>query len=227
MILYIVQYHYANTNHHADRPHILTVSNLFTAAECERWIAQGEGLGFEAASVSLAAGAKMMPEVRNNDRAVFEDADCAAVLWERVRGFVPSQLDGCLARGLSERFRFYRYDPGQRFKRHRDGAVDGPLGLRSKLTFLIYLNDGYEGGETAFIDYRFVNGVAVPQEIKIAGKTGMGLFFRHERKHEGSPVLSGRKYVLRTDVLYDIDPDTLPSLACLQASRERSPELPL
>jgi hypothetical protein len=30
----------------------------------------------------------------------------------------------------------------------------------------------------------------------------MGLFFKHERWHEGAPVRSGRKYVLRTDVLY-------------------------
>jgi len=194
-------------------PDILTVSGLFSADECERWIAQGETLGFEAASVSLVEGAKMMPAVRNNDRATIEDPALAAALWERVRGFVPPQLDGCLARGLSERFRFYRYDPGQRFKRHRDGAVDGPPGQRSKLTFLIYLNDGYERGETTFIDYRFENDVAVPQEIRIAGKTGMGLFFRHERRHEGSPVLSGRKYVLRTDVLYDLDPDMPPSSA--------------
>lgn len=192
-------------------PDILIVAGLFSADECAHWIAQGEGVGFETASVSLAAGAIMMPAVRNNDRAAIEDPALAAALWERVRGFVPPQLDGCLARGLSERFRFYRYDPGQRFKRHRDGAVDGPPGQRSKLTFLIYLNDGYEGGETTFIDYRFENDVAVPQEIRIDGKTGMGLFFRHERRHEGSPVLSGRKYVLRTDVLYDIDPDTPPS----------------
>ena len=194
-------------------PDILTVSGLFSAAECERWIAQGEGLGFEAASVSLAEGAKMMPAVRNNDRAAIEDPALAAALWERVWGFVPPQLDGCLARGLSERFRFYRYDPGQRFKRHRDGAVGGPSGQRSKLTFLIYLNDGYEGGETVFTDYRFEDDVAVRRDIRIEGKTGMGLFFRHERMHEASPIVSGRKYVLRTDVLYNIDPDTPPSLA--------------
>jgi len=195
-------------------PDILTVSGLFTADECERWIAQGEALGFEAASVSLVEGAKMMPAVRNNDRATIEDPALAAALWERVRARVPPQLDGCLARGLSERFRFYRYDPGQRFKRHRDGAVDGPPGLRSKLTLLIYLNDGYEGGETTFVDYGFEGGVAVPREIRIAGKAGMALIFRHERWHEGSPVLIGRKYVLRTDVLYDIDRDALSAPAC-------------
>jgi len=185
---------------------IFAVTGLFTPAECKRWIEQGEGLGFQAAAVSMASGAKMMPQVRNNDRASFEDPEFAVALWEKVRYFVPAEIDGCLARGLSEHFRFYRYDPGQRFKRHRDGSVDGPAGQRSKLTFLIYLNDGYEGGETAFVDCRYEDGVSIPESVKISGKTGMGLFFRHERKHEGMPVLTGRKYVLRTDVLYDIDP---------------------
>ena len=34
-------------------PDILTVAGLFSADECAHWIAQGEGLGFETASVSL------------------------------------------------------------------------------------------------------------------------------------------------------------------------------
>jgi hypothetical protein len=37
----------------------------------------------------------------------------------------------------------------------------------------------------------------------------MGLLFVHERKHEGAPVTSGRKYVLRTDVMYESRPGTI------------------
>jgi hypothetical protein len=31
---------------------------------------------------------------------------------------------------------------------------------------------------------------------------GTALVFRHRLLHEGAPVLTGRKYVLRTDVMY-------------------------
>jgi len=31
---------------------------------------------------------------------------------------------------------------------------------------------------------------------------GLGLFFAHEWWHEGAKVLSGRKYVIRTNVMY-------------------------
>lgn len=64
------------------------------------------------------------------------------------------------------------------------------------------LNEGYEGGETIFTDHVFESGERKTSQIIVAGKTGMGLFFAHERWHEGSPVRSGRKYTLCTDVLY-------------------------
>ena len=75
-------------------------------------------------------------------------------------------------------------------------------GDKSRLTFLIYLNNGYEGGKTIFSDYTFEDGKAIVHETKVAATLGMGLFFVHARKHEGAPVTHGRKYVLRTDVMY-------------------------
>jgi len=185
---------------------IFTVRNLFTEEECRQLIAKGEALGFEAASVATSSGPQMMPGIRNNDRATFDDPDFAAALWDRVRAFVPQEIDGCQATGVNERFRFYRYDPGQRFKRHKDGSVETPSGELSRLSFLIYLNAGYEGGETIFSDYTFEAGKTITHEIKVSGETGMGLLFVHERKHEGAPVTSGRKYVLRTDVMYESRP---------------------
>lgn len=185
---------------------IFTVSNLFTAAECQQLIEQGEGMGFKAAPVATSSGLQMMTGIRNNDRAVFEDADFARSVWERVQAYVPPQMDGCRVRGLDSRFRFYRYDPGQRFKRHKDGRVQVANGDTSRLTFLIYLNDGYVGGETVFSDHTFENGQTDIHEIRVSGTQDMGLFFVHERKHEGAPIQSGRKYVLRTDVLYEGSP---------------------
>eukprot|EP00953_Heterococcus_sp_UTEX-ZZ885_P036748 18910-Heterococcus_DN1.PRE.2 len=73
------------------------------------------------------------------------------------------QLAGQLA-GLNSRWRLYRYKPGSIYRPHIDGAwpasgVNADTGEYmydaygdrwSRLTFLIYLNDGFEGGHTAF-----------------------------------------------------------------------------
>lgn len=188
---------------------IFTVSDLFMPLECQELIAKGEAIGFEAASVTTSSGPQMMTGIRNNDRVIMEDQAFARAVWERVQAMVPQEIEGCRVRGLDERFRFYRYDPGQRFKRHADGSVEAADGGKSRLTFLIYLNDGYEGGETIFSDYTFEGGKTVVHETKVAATIGMGLFFVHERKHEGAPVTSGRKYVLRTDVMYEGTPSPI------------------
>jgi hypothetical protein len=60
----------------------------------------------------------------------------------------------------------------------------------SLLTFMIYLNEGYEGGETRF------------ESLSVAGKLGMALVFEHGLLHESAEVTGGVKYVLRSDVMY-------------------------
>lgn len=181
---------------------IFTVESIFTEDECQSLIRQGEAMGFEAASVTTDSGAQMMPNVRNNDRVVYDDAAFAASLWERVKAYVPQQIDGYPAVGLNERLRLYRYDPGQRFKRHQDGRVYTADGRVSRLSSLIYLNAGYKGGETIVREYTTVDDQTIKHEFIITAEAGKGLFFIHERKHEGAVIRSGRKYLLRTDVMY-------------------------
>ena len=195
-------------------PDIFTISDLFTPDECRALIERGEAMGFEAATVRTHGGPQMMTAVRNNDRAVFDDPAMAESVWERVKAFVPAEIDGCRATGLYPEFRYYRYDPGQRFKRHKDGSVTTADGAqRSRLSFLIYLNVGYVGGETIFSDYEFEDGERAVHEIKVVPTIGMGLFFVHERKHEGAAVTEGRKYLLRTDVLYEASPSATEATA--------------
>jgi predicted 2-oxoglutarate/Fe(II)-dependent dioxygenase YbiX len=180
---------------------LFTVPEIFGPQECEDFIARGEGIGFGAASVSTAAGPRMMANVRNNDRVIFDNPALADSIWERIRSHVPQELDGATAVGLNERFRYYRYDPSQRFNAHRDGTVKRSPSERSRLTFMVYLNDGFEGGQTVFYSEVRVNGlrqiVASVEPVR-----GLGLFFAHGWWHEGARVVSGRKYVLRTDVMY-------------------------
>ena len=198
------------TQHTSD---IWTIHNFLSPQECAALIQKGEDLGFKAATVRMRSGQTMLINgVRNNDRAERTDADFAAELWERVRGFVPEEMEGCAAQGLWENFRFYRYDVGQRFKKHRDGSVVlSETNQKSRLSFLLYLNADYQGGETIFDEASAALGAdnaenpPVPPLV-ITPQIGQGLIFVHERRHEGAQVTQGRKYLLRTDVLYSAPP---------------------
>lgn len=171
-------------------PGIFTIPDVLTPIECREFVAWSEALGYEAASVSLAGGAVHRPDIRNNARVIVDSAETAQKLWRRVAADLPSPLEHRQAVGLNERLRFYRYGPDQRFAAHTDGCVRRENGEESLLTFMIYLNDGVDGGET-----RFENAVIAPA-------TGLALVFDHYLLHEGCTVRAGQKYVLRSDVMY-------------------------
>ncbi|MCW8132952.1 MAG: 2OG-Fe(II) oxygenase [Planctomycetota bacterium] len=179
--------------------------------ECAALIGLGETAGFAPAPIEgaqeLARGFRVS-DGRDNARAAFEDAEIAERIWTRVAGQArelgAEAAPGAEATGLNERLRLYRYDEGQRFPPHADGYYVRP-GERSLLTLLLYLNEGYEGGETCFAATEFEAAQAfVP-------RTGAALIFPHERWHEGRPVLKGRKYVLRTDVMFRDGPSPSPA----------------
>lgn len=180
---------------------LFLLPQLISEAESAQLIARGEALGFESSSVTTEQGPKMMQAVRNNDRVILDDAHLAKDLWDRIRQFVPSELGTSKAHGLNERFRFYRYDPTQRFKAHRDGSYRRSATVASRLTFMIYLNAGFRGGETKFYSEDRVDGMR-RRIASIEPVTGTGLVFAHEWWHEGATVETGRKYVLRTDIMF-------------------------
>lgn len=175
---------------HQHAPQIWTIEHFISPAECADLIARSEALGYVEAEVGFSSGAAMMKGLRNNYRAIFTDPALAARLWERLRAFCPAELDGSQASGLNEQFRFYKYESTQRFKRHIDGRFQKSPTEESRITFMIYLNEEFEGGETTF------------DALTIMPKTGQALCFIHELKHEGRPVSSGVKYALRSDVMY-------------------------
>jgi predicted 2-oxoglutarate/Fe(II)-dependent dioxygenase YbiX len=100
---------------------------------------------------------------------------------------------------LNERLRFLRYDPGQKFVPHLDGQYRHPdgSGERSFITVELYLNEGFKGGETTFIDTNNAN-----HRVSFPIKTGLVLIFEHRISHEGTAVKEGRKYAMRTDAMY-------------------------
>ena len=170
---------------------IFTVTDFFSPEECDAYIELTEQAGYADAPITTSHGPQMRPEIRNNTRVMLDDQQRADDLWKRVEQYVPSPFnDQWAACGLNERFRFYRYDVGQQFNWHYDGCFERDNGQRSWLTFMVYLNDGFSGGETSF------------NHVDIAPQRGMALFFVHQIKHKGQSVTEGRKYVLRSDVMY-------------------------
>jgi prolyl 4-hydroxylase len=172
------------------REGVFTVGGVLSPEECTELIALAERSGFEIATINTRHGTEVDRDFRNNDRVIVDDQALADKLWARIRPVVPSFLAGRQARGVNERFRFYRYVPGQKFSWHTDGAFERGNGERSLLTFMVYLNGGYEGGATEFVS------------ASVVGQTGTGLFFEHQLSHQGAEVIEGRKYVLRSDVMY-------------------------
>lgn len=178
-------------------PNIWTISSFRDRMACFDLIQRSERLGYEQAKVNTGKGAKVVKDVRNNDRVLFTDHELAHALWEEIRSFVPDWIGSSNAIGLNELFRFYRYTPGQQFRKHRDESYIRNSVEASYYTFMIYLNDGYGGGNTTFND------------ITIRPSVGMALVFLHDLEHSGDAVTSGTKYVLRTDVMYRLDPPAI------------------
>jgi len=169
---------------------IITIENFWTTAKCDGFISKSEAIGYEPAAIETAEGQKIVTSVRNNNRVIYKDEILAKVLWQRLKPFAPTQIGNSQAIGLNELFRFYKYQPGQQFKRHKDQSYIRDNGDASYYTFMIYLNENYEGGETTF------------GNLAIRPKQGMALIFLHSLEHEGSPVTKNLKYVLRTDIMF-------------------------
>jgi hypothetical protein len=169
---------------------IFTINNFLHPDECERFIALSEHIGFSEAVISTDDGDQLMKEARNNDRILHDDEVLAAQLFVRALPHLPAAIDGWTPSGFNGRFRFYRYTSEQYFKWHQDGTYRPSAQEESFLTFIIYLNDNYEGGATEFA------------WEKVAPKAGMALVFPHRLRHQGARIISGSKYVLRTDVMY-------------------------
>lgn len=173
---------------------IVTVDEVLSAEECRALVDEAESTGFEAAPITTAAGFVHNTRVRNNGRVMRDDPDRAAWLWERMRDHAPAKRDGLRAVGLNERLRVYRYEPGQYFRWHFDGAFVRDEREESLLTLMVYLNGDFMGGETEF-----------DQVGRVVPETGKALLFQHHVLHQGAAVLEGCKYVLRTDVMYRLD----------------------
>jgi prolyl 4-hydroxylase len=177
----------------SNKPLIKTLPGILTAGECLAWIDRIKARGPEAAPINTFGGPKVVSRIRNNRRVMFDDLEAARDLFDRAKDHAPTEIHNMRLSGINERLRCYEYQPGQRFAPHSDGPFIRDDGERSCYTFMIYLNEDFEGGETVFF---------VKPMKSIRPQTGMGLLFQHPIIHEGAEVAKGVKYVIRTDLMY-------------------------
>jgi len=206
----------------AEVPGAFQLLNVLSPDEADAFVEIADRLGFhEDAPVSLAR------DVRHNLNLNWVvSAAIDARLWERCMELVSEKVDGHgrSATGLNARFRFYRYDQGDFFKPHSDGSwtgsrvINGKLvadaypGQLSQYTYLLFLNDGYEGGRTQFLVRKSdPTGPAASHNdinlVEIRTPKGAALCFPHGFHplhciHSSEPIASGQKYIIRSDILF-------------------------
>jgi prolyl 4-hydroxylase len=169
---------------------IFLIENFWSVEKCDQYIARSESKGYEAATVQTETGPRVVDHIRNNNRVLYKDIALAQELWKELAPHVPQFIGDSEAIGLNELFRFYRYQGGQQFRKHRDQSYIRNSREASYYTFMIYLNDSFKGGETRFND------------LVVRPKKGSALVFYHYLEHEGTEVMEGTKYVLRTDIMF-------------------------
>ena len=172
-------------------PQIFLIENFLTHEECNRFIEESEESTFEEAKINVYGRQLMNKGVRNNDRLMIFDENTAEDLFKKAAEFLPQEQEGYRLLNFNEMLRIYKYAPAQQFKMHRDGSYIRNEKEKSFYTFMVYLNDDFEGGETEFENL-----------FTVAPEKGTALVFYHPLRHEGKILISGLKYVLRTDVMY-------------------------
>lgn len=174
------------------------IDNVLTKEECDSLINKIEEKGFEDALINDGGHQRYVPYVRNSKRCIIDDKEIANMIYSRIKNKLPIVFNNKKLIGINERLRFLKYNEGEYFKGHFDGNYITPDNLQiSQITLQLYLNENFEGGETTFI-----NPYNDEDLGKYIPKTGSVLLFQHDMYHEGSTLLKGIKYAMRTDIMF-------------------------
>jgi prolyl 4-hydroxylase len=184
----------------SETPRLRTISSFMSAEECAWMISLGQPKLARASVYDNQAAGKEVVTSRSNKAAalVLLDMDIVTV-------FLTARMANTM--GLPSQWfeppAVLNYSPGEEFRPHFDFLNPDVPGQAAELqrggqriaTFLTYLNDGYEGGETDFprLKYRF------------KGRAGDALAFGNvdpsgapdpRTMHAGLPPTSGEKWLL-------------------------------
>ena len=138
-------------------PRLATVKGYFSASLCDWLIQLGRPHLKPAEIFDSQSGTVRKDSSRDNDAAILEPDRVDAIV-----GFVRARIAGLADVPVAalEPTQILHYEVGQQFDAHVDfldttnpaGASDVEKHGQRVLTVLVYLNDNYEGGETAFPD---------------------------------------------------------------------------
>jgi prolyl 4-hydroxylase len=168
-------------------PEVLIFHHLFSPAECDFLIDVALPRLGPSVVVDPATGQQVPNPVRTSESAAFPLAVESPAIHALCRRMA-SASGTDVAQG--EPLQVLRYSPGQQYKPHFD-AIERADNQRI-LTFLVYLNDDFEAGETQFL----------ASGLKVKGRKGDGLLFRNadssgrpdvNSQHAGLPPTKGVK----------------------------------
>jgi hypothetical protein len=199
-------------------PGAFQLLNVLSSSECQQIIELSESLGYlPDAAVSLPRS------VRHNYSLTWVADDLTTdIIWQRCQPLMNHDLEIFgykRALGLNGRFRFYRYQAGDYFSPHTDGSWPGSKVIDrqlvtnafsdrwSQLTFLLFLSDNYEGGRTQF--YLRTGSDDETSVVNVRTPVGGVLCFPHGMHplhclHGSEAIVSGSKYIIRSDVLFEL-----------------------
>ena len=189
-----------------DDADLILVEHLLSVEECARIVAAAESETFGTTPYP--------PQYRGNLRLITTDESLASAIWERLKPMVPSTVvdekgETWDAYGVNECVRLARYSPGDRFLEHLDANFRRSDGDMSLFTVNAYLNEVVDGGATRFYGEapkKRKGVVERPVTLAVAPGPGRAVVFRQPPGryfyHDGEALGSGRKYLLRTDVMY-------------------------
>jgi prolyl 4-hydroxylase len=163
---------------------IWITTSLLSLDECTSIIEAAEANRFNVAHMYEEFG-------RHNHETFLESSDAAERLMSRLDTDVSQESSiNFRVKAIGKSLECYRYDKGEFIAPHTDAAVEIQPNIWSEFTLVLYLNEDFEGGETAFPSLG----------LKIRPRRGEAVLFMQSLPHEGAIVIRGRKYILRTGV---------------------------
>jgi len=175
----------------SDAPEIRHFPALFSPTECAYLIEVARPILQPSVVVDPRTGQLVPNPVRTSKGAAFPFTDENPAIHALNRRLAAASGTDVRA---GEPLQVLSYAPGQQYHEHNDALPGVAPDQQRVLTFLVYLDEDYDGGETSF--------PAIGLDVR--GKTGDGLLFRNASGdgapdpraiHAGLPVTRGMKHL--------------------------------